>query len=428
MKTPFRKTVQFLVSGVLPAQVLVAFWLTFAWPRTGLAQSLLDGNWELQLVRPGGLYPKWSPANNLIVFNELRPGRAFTDKIDGTYEIFTMRPDGTGVRCLTETAPAELSGFHKCQPYWHPSGKYIIFTAQNEHTRPSEYNMDSFPGIGHNHDVWIMSSDGAQYWRITNNPANWGVIRPSFSHDGKMVYWNEEYSMEAHPGVGSLWKKEKNPKGEEWGLWRIKLADVAFAADGPRLTGHRAVDINGAHPGFRLIEGSGFTRDDKHLIWEAADTKETSGQMWWGDVYVSDLTGGALQRLTRTAPLHQGNENMEYSPDGEYIAWSYHDDPEPGKKAEIWLMRSDGSGAVQLTFFNKIGHSHRKIYQPSRFTNACLELDWGPDGQAIVFSISNGARLKWPYLTPNIYLLKRPALRPAARPGGPRRFPGGKRA
>ena len=98
---------------------------------------------------------------------------------------------------------------------------------------------------------------------------------------------------------------------------------------------------------------------------------------------------------------------MEYSPDGKYIAWSYHDNPEPGKKVEIWLMRSDGSGAVQLTFFNKVGHSHRKRYQSNRFTNACLELDWGPDGQAIVFSISNGARLQWPYLIPNMYLLKR---------------------
>ncbi len=407
MKTPFHKAVRFTASWVLPAPMLIVSGLTLAWPPAGLAQSLLDGNFELQLVRPGGLYPKWSQANNLIVFNELRPGRAFTDKIDGTYEIFTMKPDGTGGRCLTEKAPAELSGFHKCQPYWHPSGQYIIFTAQNEHTRPTEYNMDSFPGIGHNHDVWIMSSDGERYWRITNNPANWGVIRPSFSHDGKLVYWNEEYSMEAHPGVGSPWKKEKNPKGEEWGLWRIKLADVAFAAGGPRLTGLRTVNINDIHAGFRLIEGSGFTRDDKHLIWEAANTQETSGQMWWGDVYVSDLKGGALQRLTRTAPLHQGNENMEYSPDGKYIAWSYHDNPEPGKKVEIWLMRSDGSGAVQLTFFNKVGHSHRKRYQSNRFTNACLELDWGPDGQAIVFSISNGARLQWPYLIPNMYLLKR---------------------
>lgn len=406
MKKRIRRSVPFVAGCLLPTQVLLAACLTFSWPRTGLAQSLAQGPWELQLVRKGGIYPKWSHANNLIVFNELRPGKAFTGKIPGTYEIFTMRPDGTGVACLTEKAPPELAGFHKSQPYWHPSGQYIIFTAQNENTKPTEYNMDSFPGIGHNHDIWIMSSDGKKYWRITNNPDNWGVIRPSFSHDGRMIYWNEEYSMLVHPGVGSSWKKEENPKGEEWGLWRIKLSDVAFDSNGPRVTNIRVVNINDIHPGFRLIEGSGFARDDRHLIWEAANTKETEGQMWWGDVYLSDLTGGALQRLTKTAPLRQGNENMEYSPDGRHIAWSSHQDPQPGKKVEIWLMRSDGSDSARLTYFNQIGHSHRKRFQPIQFTNACLELDWGPDGKAIVFSMSNGARLRWPYLTPSIYLLK----------------------
>lgn len=405
MKTPFRGTVASVAGLVIPAQIIAASWLALGLPGAGLAQSPLEGTWELQLVHRGGLYPKWSPANNLVVFNELRPGRAFSDKIPGTYEIFTMRPDGTGLACLTEQAPAELAGFHKCQPYWHPSGKYIVFTAQNEHTRPTEFNMDSFPGIGHNHDVWIMTGDGTRYWRVTRNPANWGVIRPSFSHDGKMLYWNEEYSMEAHPGAGSPWKKEKNPKGEEWGLWRIKLADVAFDAKGPCVTNTRAVNINAIHSGLRLIEGSGFSRDDQNLIWEAANLGETEGQMWWGDVYLSDLKGGTLRRLTKTAPLRQGNENMEYSPDGKYIAWSHHDEQEAGRKVEIWLMRSDGSGAIRLTHFNMTGHPHRKRYQPFQFTNACLELDWGPDGRRIIFSISNGARLEWPFLTPSIYLL-----------------------
>ncbi len=406
MKTSAHRVALRFAHDWLLTRILLAFTLLLALSQAGLAQSPITGAWSLQLLHAGGLYPKWSPARNLIVFNKLVRGKAYTDRLPGTYEIFTIKPDGTDVACLTEQAPSEIAGFHKCQPYWHPDGRHIVFTAQNEHTRPTEYNMDSFPGIGHNHDVWIMTSDGKHYWRLTQNPDNWGVIRPSFSHDGKMLFWNEEYSMEVHRGVGSYWKKEKNRKGEEWGLWRIKLADMAFNAEGPRITHIRTININELHPGLRLIEGSGFTRDDRHLIWEAANLNETEGQMWWGDVYVSDLAGGALQRLTRTAPLRQGNENMEYSPDGKYIAWSHHDEKEAGRKVEIWLMRSDGSDPVRLTYFNAIGHAHRKQYQPIRFTNACLELDWSPDGQAIVFSISNGGTLQWPYLTPNMYLLK----------------------
>ena len=97
---------------------------------------------------------------------------------------------------------------------------------------------------------------------------------------------------------------------------------------------------------------------------------------------------------------------MEYSPDGTFIAWSHHDDPEPGRKVEIWLMRSDGSAPRRLTWFNQPGHPHRKLYQPWGYTTACGELDGGPDGDTIVFSISNGTKLKWPFMAPNIYLLK----------------------
>jgi len=360
---------------------------------------------QLELIISGGVYPKWSHKKDLIVFNQLVEGPAFTPRIPGTYEIFTMRPNGTEVTCLTTGAPETLRGFHKGQPFWHPSGKYIVFTAQNEHTKPTEHNLDSFPGIGHNHDLWIMTSDGGTYWRMTNYPDNWGVIRPSFSHDGKMVYWNEEYAMEVYPGEGSRWKREENRRGEEWGLWRIKLADIAFTRRGPVMSDVRTVNVNELHEGFRLIEGSGFTPDDKHLIWEAAKLNETDGMMWWGDVYISNLRGKSLQRITRTAPLRQGNENMEYSPDGTKIAWSHHNDEEPGRKVEIYVMDADGTNARRQTFFNKWGHSHRKQFQQIGSTNGCGELDWGPDGRCIIFSMSSGGMLKWPHVKPSIYLL-----------------------
>ena len=102
---------------------------------------------DLQLIREGGFYPKWSHTKNLIAFNELVEGEAFTPRIPGTYEIFIMKPDGTDIRCLTCSAPSILREYHKGQPFWHPSGEYIVFTAQNEHTQPTQYNLDSFPGI-----------------------------------------------------------------------------------------------------------------------------------------------------------------------------------------------------------------------------------------------------------------------------------------
>jgi tricorn protease len=133
--------------------------------------------------------------------------------------------------------------------------------------------------------------------------------------------------------------------------------------------------------------------------------------MWWGDVYVSDLAGRSFERITQTAPLYQGNENMEYSPDGKQIAWSHHDEREPGRKVEVYVMNADGSGVKRLTHFNQPGHPHRRRFQPFGFTNACGELDWGPQGRRIVFGMSNGGRLRWPYVRPSLYMLRMQEVR-----------------
>lgn len=177
-----------------------------------------------------GMYPKWSSTKNFIAFN---------DWDGGTADIYTMRPDRTDLICLTcDNKPEGVAGLfrHAGQPFWHPSGEYILFTAENSHSEPHEENMDKMPGIGHNHDIWIMASDGKNYWRITNNPPDWGVIRPSFSYDGTMIYWNEEYSCERatcpkprpnHPNgeCCSFWSlsgKTRNAKGEEWAIASAK--------------------------------------------------------------------------------------------------------------------------------------------------------------------------------------------------------------
>jgi len=55
-----------------------------------------DGSGEKPLRQPGALdnFPVWSPRGDLI---------AFIRKIDGNFEVFTIRPDGTDVRQLTNT-------------------------------------------------------------------------------------------------------------------------------------------------------------------------------------------------------------------------------------------------------------------------------------------------------------------------------------
>lgn len=332
-----------------------------------------------------GAYPKWSHTKNLIALNRV---------VNGNYEIFTVKPDGSDATCLT-CDKAALPPGHTGQPYWHPSGEYIVFTAENTDFERMRWDLTVMPGIGRNHNVWIMTSDGSQYWQITRYPENWGVIRPSFSHDGKTLYWNEEYSLEKYPGVGLPWSLDQNPRGQEWGLWRIKLADVSFESDGPKVYNTRNV----VHPDLVLLEGSGFSPDDQRLIFTSANLTETEGTAYWGgDIYTSDPGGGSLTRLTNTPYYH--DENVEYSPDGKRIVWSHACGGAPAKEVELYLMESGGSNKVRLTHFNEPGYPE---YLSKTYGSG--EIDWSPDGTSIVFGHGYRWRFKYPFIAYRLYML-----------------------
>ena len=168
----------------------------------GLAQQITTQPlaWTVKSIKKigEGSYPKWSKTKKLIAFNKV---------VNDKFEIFTMKPDGSDEKCLTSNKPIFSNG-NRGQPYWHPNGEYIVFTAENiNHKRTAMgLGLAEMPGIGRNHNVCIMKSDGSKFWQITDYPENWGAFRPSFSHNGKMLYWNEEYSMEKYPGIGSSWK------------------------------------------------------------------------------------------------------------------------------------------------------------------------------------------------------------------------------
>lgn len=307
-----------------------------------------------------GTHPKWSEKNNLIVFDQM---------VNGIYEIFTMKPDGGEVNCLTCNKEEATKG-HKGQAYWHPSAEYLTFAAENEFGKQLRSNT---PGIGRDNEVWIMTADGNKYWRMTNHPEKWGVIRPSFSHDGTKLYWNEEYSCERGENKCSFWNHWNLflRKGEEVGAWRTKIADFSFETGQPEISNIKTIN----HEPLRLIEGFGFSTDDQKLAYSYADTPKTDGRMFTGDIYISDLNGSNLTQLVNTPWLH--DENAEFSPDGKKIVWmtgpylnflQFY-------KSELYLMDSDGKNKVRLTYFN----------EPKGEWHLVGESSWSPDGTQLIF-------------------------------------------
>lgn len=186
------------------------------------------------------------------------------------------------------------------------SGEYIVFTAETAEYPRKGIGTSTRPGLGRNHNVWIMTSDGSKFWQITDYPDNWGVIRPSFSHDGKTLYWNEEFSMEQYPEgkpgdlklpgdpsgtighPGSYWGEANKTfrKGEEAAALRIKLADISFENREPEISNIRHID---PPEGFTLIEGTGFMPNDDGFVYSYANLAENRSRGIWGDIYISDL-------------------------------------------------------------------------------------------------------------------------------------------
>lgn len=314
---------------------------------------------EIKFIREG-THPKWSEKNNLIVFDQM---------VNGIYEIFTMKPDGSSVACLTCNKEEAPKG-HKGEAYWYPNGEYLTFAAENEYGKHKPSNT---PGIGRDNEVWVMTADGNQYWRITNHPEKWGIIRPSFSHDGTKLYWNEEYSCERGKNKCCLWNHWQLffRKGEEVGVFRTKIADISFESGEPVILNIKNI----GHEGLRLVEGTGFTPDNKRLVYSYANPSETNGKMIWGDIYTSLLDGSDLTQITDTQWLHE--ENPEFSPDGKklvtmsgsYVNFFYF------YRTELYLMDVDGKNWKRLTYFNE---------KPEDF-NLSGESSWSPDGSQIIF-------------------------------------------
>jgi len=330
-----------------------------------------------------GSFPKYSPDGSRI---------AFTREInDNDYQIYTMNPDGSDVKCLTCDKAGLSATRWRGQPYWHPNGEYIVFTAETTKYPRKGIGVSTRPGIGRNHNVWIMRSDASTFWQMTDYEENWGVIRPSFSHDGETLYWNEEYMMEKYPegksGLesypGCYWGHASKifRMGEELCAWRVKLADISFETEAPVISNIRHID---PPEGFTLIEGTGFTSNDDGFVYSYCNIKEQGGQCFWGNVYISNLDGTGLIRLTNDFRKH--NENPEMSPDGRKILYN-HGEGNPGDGEEIWLMNSDGSNKEQLTHFTAPSYPE---YNPN--ARQTPESTWSPDGAGVVFAHVNQER------------------------------------
>ena len=110
-------------------------------------------------------FPLWSPRGDLIMFSRV---------VQGDYEIYTIKPDGTGVKRLSN---AKGNDAHMG---WSPDGEHIVFASTRMGFKDEGIYTDAPQPYG---ELFVMRYDGTQIEQLTDN--QWEDGTPAWQPTGR---------------------------------------------------------------------------------------------------------------------------------------------------------------------------------------------------------------------------------------------------
>jgi TolB protein len=284
----------------------------------------------------------------------------FTSNIDpaGRWDLFTMRPDGTGVKRLT-VLPDPKSPFSA--PEWSPDGTQLVFTSPSPSSRHGQ--------------VYRIDADGSGLTQLTHGTGI-DADSPSWSLDGSKIVLKRAGSAEY-----AIWVMDADGSG----LRRLTSelydnSDPTFTPDGKRILyasqkgGFSAIWImNADGSDQRRLTPAGLeaaspdvSPDGSHVVFgQGGDPSEP------GSIYTMGIDGSAITRLTDSGCCHHDGL-PKYSPDGTQIVYLTDRDFPLRDGMEIYEMNADGTNQYKVTSNLTLGG-----WPDSPYFNAVYP-DWGP--------------------------------------------------
>jgi Tol biopolymer transport system component len=147
----------------------------------GLYLWRLDGGitpfWVISGIYNGN--PDWSADGKYIAFESTETQR----RVGQSYapDIFIRSLDGTTHRNITRHL---VDKSESRNPEWSPDGSHIVFDSHGTKPNPN-YPTDPWPYIEDDSEIYVISPDGSDPFRLTDNEAE--DIKPIWSPDGQQI-------------------------------------------------------------------------------------------------------------------------------------------------------------------------------------------------------------------------------------------------
>jgi eukaryotic-like serine/threonine-protein kinase len=258
---------------------------------------------------------------------------AFVSNLSGTYQVYTIKLDGTGRRQITDIPEGA------CQPDWSPDGERLVFVS------PCDSINDYYPGSA----MYIVNVDGQGLLPLPTMPG--GDYDPKWSPDGtRLAFTSLRNSGRPQLYIMNLDDYAVAPISEKFltdfqPSWSPDGEQIVFIST--RKLGQHVwvMDADGKNPqqltrknNTTLNFRPSWSPDEKNIIFTQYVSEGSVPRVIIAPVNFEDYTEYRVSNL----PMR----DAVYSPDGYWIAfegWS------AGGSHNISIMSATGAGLTAVT-------------------------------------------------------------------------------